>query len=320
MLRDYVCSLCSARYEYMPPDGCFCTDHKTTVYYDGKESKILEEKRLRERRQQREAEERQRQAEAKKKAQNQPKPKPKPQPKSSSETGPTLGFLTFVVVGLFIYFGMEEHYGVALVVGAIVGIIVRYTYKLIIFIILLIAAYYIYTEYFEKSTTSSSSMTTTSEPKKTPETKPITPITLKTDDIKSIWRKKSIAYNSITAEHNQTINRKPGMIIRVNFDLYAAQYTKCRLNVWFYYSDGEKLHDLNSKYSTTNGQVSVGKSFSPILSTTKYTEFSVFMPYEELHLEEQGKHYLKYRLQVFSDDVAVGQPSDYHYFDISFKD
>ncbi|MBV7267582.1 hypothetical protein [Winogradskyella luteola] len=156
MLRDYVCSLCTNRYSYIPPDGCSCSEHKTTVYYDGAETKRLQEKEERERQlRQEQINKEKREAEARARASQKSKPKSKPANNSSSSSGigPALGFIVFLIVAGYLYFALEEHYAVALGTGAVLGIIIRYTYKLILLIIFAAVGYYIYKEYFEKDHT-----------------------------------------------------------------------------------------------------------------------------------------------------------------------
>lgn len=157
MPRDYSCALCSSRYDFIPPDGCYCSDSATTIIYDGKESKMLQEKEARENRLRQEESER-RDAELKAKQAQKPKPKPQPKPQSSSSSGPVIGFLVFLVVGLYLHFGMGKEPIMAGIIAAIAGIIIRYTYKLIIILIILAVGYYIYEEYIKDKINADSSM------------------------------------------------------------------------------------------------------------------------------------------------------------------
>lgn len=150
MARDYVCALCSTRYDYIPPDGCFCSDSATTIIHDGKESAQIREQQRRE--------EQQRQDRLNAKAEQQRKQKPvQPKPKKSnsgSGLGEFLGFLAFLGSGYLLRYEFKFEWLITVIVALIIGVIIRYTYKLIILLILIIVGYYIYDVHIKEDKTS----------------------------------------------------------------------------------------------------------------------------------------------------------------------
>ena len=74
---------------------------------------------------------------------------------------------------------------------------------------------------------------------------------------------------------------------------------KCRAVAWLYNAaDGEPLEDFNGRFSTSTGDVSVGLDFEPKYLSADFTDLPLFIPYEELHLEE-GVYSLKFQIGLF---------------------
>jgi hypothetical protein len=108
-----------------------------------------------------------------------------------------------------------------------------------------------------------------------------------------------------------------GMRIHLKIQVQNLEDRECRSVVWFYREGGGALEDQNGEFNTVDGKVSVGKDFIPDFSHSMYSDFSLFLPYSELHLEP-GTHYLKFDAALFfrSEDgyKQIGKPSDFYRF------
>ncbi|MEM9679119.1 MAG: hypothetical protein AAF901_02245 [Bacteroidota bacterium] len=123
-------------------------------------------------------------------------------------------------------------------------------------------------------------------------------------------------FNKVWAEHNVYEYGVKGMKIHADYNINNMKGTKGKLVAYFYYKDGTKLKDTNKKYRTTDGQVSTSKDFNPNYDRTLYSDYWVFIPYDEFHLGT-GKTNLKCKFIIF--EYTTGQPkSVVHSEDIHF--
>jgi len=111
----------------------------------------------------------------------------------------------------------------------------------------------------------------------------------------------------VWVDHNVFQDNQKGMKIHVQFSVdHTNEQGNCV--AWFYFSDGTALKDYNSRYSTTDGKVSVGRDYHTYddnvihwyKGTETFSDFVLFMPYDELHLA-QGSHNLKFQIGIFDD-------------------
>jgi hypothetical protein len=72
----------------------------------------------------------------------------------------------------------------------------------------------------------------------------------------------------------------------------------CLTVIYFYLQDGTPLEDTNNSYRSNAGQVAASVDFVPPYESSKYDDFILFIPYEELHLPP-GKHDLKLDIYLF---------------------
>lgn len=96
----------------------------------------------------------------------------------------------------------------------------------------------------------------------------------------------------IWVDHNEyDDDDRKGMIIHVAFKAHNMLDEKGKVSVYFYHSNGTPLIDTNDNYCTSDGQVSTWEDFSPRYENSNYSDFDIFMPYRELHLEETSSLY-----------------------------
>ena len=118
----------------------------------------------------------------------------------------------------------------------------------------------------------------------------------------------------VWVDHNQYQGLVKGMRIHIKFEVDNFKGAWGSVNAYFYQKNGDPLKDTNQIYNTTSGNVAVGGSFRPGYVNTLYEDYSLFMPYQELHLS--GKHNLKFRIQVHTGNAA-SKLSDWVYFNYS---
>jgi len=120
-------------------------------------------------------------------------------------------------------------------------------------------------------------------------------------------------------EHNVFGGIEKGMNIHVKFSVNNMLNKQGMVAVYFYFLDGTALKDYNLKYySTTDGNVAVGENYTPLYTNCSYDNFVLFMPYLELHLSDDV-HDLKFRVDIFDNNLRSIARSDYYEFQIDWK-
>lgn len=111
--------------------------------------------------------------------------------------------------------------------------------------------------------------------------------------------KPSATLQKMWVDYGETLHDEYGMILHFNFTAYDLQGEDMLLCVYFQYNDASAqfLKDKNGRYNTTNGQVAVSKAFKPSYSSSVFTDFQIFMPYDELDLST-GEYNLTMNVQV----------------------
>ncbi len=83
------------------------------------------------------------------------------------------------------------------------------------------------------------------------------------------------------------------MRIDVDFQAFNLKNTTCTLGAYFYLSK-ERLKDFNTKYSTTDHQVYTHKTFRPGYTDAVYSNYSLYIPYSELHINKGESYNLEF--------------------------
>lgn len=111
----------------------------------------------------------------------------------------------------------------------------------------------------------------------------------------------------VAVEYNEFEDDRKGMRIYVEFKIRNFGECDGRCTADFYNEDGTPLRDFNGKYRTTTGNVSVERDFSPdwldiFFSDDGFSSVNanLFMPYDELHINRDGKRNLKFRVAIYS--------------------
>lgn len=121
-----------------------------------------------------------------------------------------------------------------------------------------------------------------------------------------------IVFVDIWTEHNVYENGKKGLRIHMEFDTYDLKGADCKAVVWFSYGSGNQhgspLQDYNNSFSTGDGQVAAWTYFKPPDNEWTYSDFEIFMPYDELHMAP-GRSALEYDIGVFWGSKQIGENS-----------
>lgn len=122
---------------------------------------------------------------------------------------------------------------------------------------------------------------------------------------KSSYSNKSAKINRIWVDHNVYEDGIKGMRIHINMNAYNLKSKQCRASAYFYTDSGTALTDRNDNYHTTDGKVSCGKNFKPGYDNTIYEDFTIFMPYYELHIYTKGSY--KFHVSLWDKSVSPSQ-------------
>ncbi len=119
----------------------------------------------------------------------------------------------------------------------------------------------------------------------------------------------SATIDRIWLEHNVSQDGQTGLRIHLKFTVWDMQGQQGEAIAYFESPKGVGVKDLNRRYYTTDGNVSTSERFTPSYPGSEYSDFTLFIPNEELHLLP-GSH--TYYCQVFLFDA---QGNDIAYSD-----
>lgn len=120
---------------------------------------------------------------------------------------------------------------------------------------------------------------------------------------------------SVDFEGYNEQTEEDGMVFTSDFNVKNGFRQEFTMAIYFYTANGTPLNDSNKKYYATNGQVSVFKKFTPAYANAVYKQFEIFMPYDELELEECGEHNLKYSIGIWNGQKRLVS-TGYTYFEL----
>ena len=101
-------------------------------------------------------------------------------------------------------------------------------------------------------------------------------------------------------EHNKVINGTKYMAIHVKFETHYMTEYGGRLVAFFEMPKGTGVKDLNGKYRTTDGKVSVGLNFGSHYIHSSYSDKVLLIPNSEIH-PVAGKHTYYIKVGVYDN-------------------
>lgn len=96
---------------------------------------------------------------------------------------------------------------------------------------------------------------------------------------------------STTLTKNVTIGDVPSLVIEVNFNIDNLTKDGGRIVAFLESPKGIGVKDINGRFCTANGKVSVGKDFGTRQKSASFNNFKLTIPMEELHIADSSKEY-----------------------------
>jgi hypothetical protein len=133
-----------------------------------------------------------------------------------------------------------------------------------------------------------------------------------------------VEFVSTRVEYDAKVDGIKGLRLHINFITRDPDCTPCRITAYFYDdSDGTALDGVYPAYTDAAGKVSVGDNFNPDIDPAQYDDFTLWIPYRALNLEQDSGNLfnLRYRLYVRDRGKAlrvIGK-SNYYPFSLKFK-
>ena len=106
----------------------------------------------------------------------------------------------------------------------------------------------------------------------------------------STYSNASATIQKVWVDHNVYENGNKGMRIHIKMNVYNLRSKQGRAVAYFYTSSGTALVDRNNQYNTNIGTVCCSGNLNPGYDNTLYEDFTVFMPYYELHISTKGSY------------------------------
>jgi tetratricopeptide (TPR) repeat protein len=100
--------------------------------------------------------------------------------------------------------------------------------------------------------------------------------------------------------HNVFQGNQPGLQIRLNFNIKNRKGIQCRAVTYFFDEKHNPLQDVNQRFQTANGKVSVGSTFKPGFEDCYYNNYILFLPYGELD-QKDGDYRLGLNAKVYDE-------------------
>ncbi len=143
----------------------------------------------------------------------------------------------------------------------------------------------------------------------------VTMLSIGTSAIKA---QPSATFDRMWVDYNVKEGNLSGMKIHVKFTANSLKATDCQLRVKFYYDEEKPLKDNNKKFYTTNGDIIVYKDLKPGFDPAEFSDFQLFMPYDELDLSF-GEYKLKMDVDLTYKDGELIQHLTWFDFTYSKK-
>lgn len=96
------------------------------------------------------------------------------------------------------------------------------------------------------------------------------------------------------------------MLVVIDFEVINAKGVNGQVDVRFESLQGTPLSDFDGDFANSEGEVVTSNTFRPAFDHAKWKRATLFIPYEQLHLDS-GRHQLRCVAQVslFVDDLQV---------------
>jgi hypothetical protein len=126
--------------------------------------------------------------------------------------------------------------------------------------------------------------------------------------------KPSAVFEKIWIDYDTTDNGQRGMRVHAKFTVNNMKGVDSYLAIYFETRDGTRLKDKNQRFYSTDGEVALYRGLKPGFDTTAYADLDIFMPYDELDLDE-GKYELRMDADVIYGAGGLIQHLAFYNFD-----
>lgn len=109
-----------------------------------------------------------------------------------------------------------------------------------------------------------------------------------------------------------------GMRIHVKFDVSGMLNADGTAVVYFYNNEGTPIYDTNGRYGTSTNTACASTNFKAKYQNTSYSDMTIFMPYNELHITNSGTTKCKLFISIWDRSKATSNSlsqSNWYYFD-----
>lgn len=105
---------------------------------------------------------------------------------------------------------------------------------------------------------------------------------------------------------NVSVDGKKGLKIHVHFEVNNMKNKTGDVVAYFCHKNGtDRLKDTNNKYNTVEGNVCTSSAFTPSYDNSSYKDFTLFIPYSELHVNVSGTYKFYVAIWGTNDKVLV---------------
>lgn len=119
----------------------------------------------------------------------------------------------------------------------------------------------------------------------------------------------------VWSDDDVTVANRKGIRIHAKLRFSNLQYFQCTVAAYFYLDTNEPLRDINNNYCTTDHQVAVAETVTTEYVGATSEDFTLFMPYEELHVQSGTK--LKFILRFYDTDLRIFSVHNGYYYEFT---
>ena len=116
---------------------------------------------------------------------------------------------------------------------------------------------------------------------------------------------RSATVNKVWVTHNARLGKDLGLNVHVSMVVKGCQGIPVTVSAWFWTSQGAALRDFDGRSRSATGQVSSSATVTPRYASSNFSDVSLFIPYEQLHLAF-GQHALGVNVGVFRGGKQIG--------------
>jgi hypothetical protein len=122
----------------------------------------------------------------------------------------------------------------------------------------------------------------------------------------------------VWTDDNVTVENRKGIRIHARVKYENLKGVECWLAAYFFLAQDSPLGDLNNQYCTTDGQVAARDSVIPGYKSAVSEDFTLFMPYDELHVQKNTK--LMFIVRLYDTNLRMISTTYKYYYEFTVPD